>query len=85
MNYRIDEIEGIGPVYTEKLSAVGITTTEQLLEKCASAAGRNAIEKGIRFNRKAIARLGGCCRFDESQWRRSTIWRAIESRRCGHD
>jgi predicted flap endonuclease-1-like 5' DNA nuclease len=54
MNYKIDEIEGIGPVYTEKLSAVGITTTEQLLEKCASAAGRNAIEKESDLTAKQL-------------------------------
>ena len=29
----IIDIEGIGPVYTEKLSEAGIKTTETLLEK----------------------------------------------------
>lgn len=40
MGYKIDEVEGIGPTYKEKLGTVGITTTDQLLDKCASAKGR---------------------------------------------
>lgn len=33
MSYSIDEIEGIGPAYAEKLKAVGIKTTEAYLER----------------------------------------------------
>ncbi len=40
MGYRISEIEGIGPKYTAKLSEAGLTTTDKLLEACASAKGR---------------------------------------------
>ena len=40
MSYRIDEIEGIGPVYREKLSAAEIKTTDDLLNQCATAPGR---------------------------------------------
>lgn len=40
MSYSIDEIEGIGPAYKEKLAAVEIKTTEKLLEFCASKKGR---------------------------------------------
>lgn len=39
----ISEIEGIGPAAAAKLKEAGITTTSQLLEKGASAAGRKAI------------------------------------------
>ena len=42
MGYKIDEIEGIGPEYKSKLAAAGIDTTDALLEKCASAKGREA-------------------------------------------
>ena len=42
MGYKIDEIEGIGPTYAEKLTAAGIKTTEDLLAKCANPAGRKA-------------------------------------------
>ena len=34
MAYKIDQIEGIGEVYAEKLIAAGIATTDDLLEKC---------------------------------------------------
>ena len=35
MGYKIEQIEGIGAVYAEKLQAAGVKTTEDLLEKCA--------------------------------------------------
>ena len=40
---KIEEIEGIGPVYREKLTAAGITTTEALLESGGRRAGREAL------------------------------------------
>ena len=40
MGYNIEEIEGIGPAFAEKLGTAKITTTEELLEKCGSAKGR---------------------------------------------
>ncbi|MBC8426167.1 DUF4332 domain-containing protein [bacterium] len=43
MSYKIDEIEGIGPAYAEKLSAAGIATTEDLLDKCCTPAGRASV------------------------------------------
>jgi predicted flap endonuclease-1-like 5' DNA nuclease len=42
---RIVDVEGIGPVYAEKLQAAGIKTTDILLEKGASPQGRKAIEE----------------------------------------
>lgn len=36
----IDSIEGIGAAYHAKLKAIGISTSEDLLEACASKAGR---------------------------------------------
>ena len=41
----IQDIEGIGPAFSEKLEAAGINTVEALLEQGASAAGRKAIEE----------------------------------------
>ena len=38
MSYKIIDIEGIGDVYAEKMTAAGINTVEQLLEKCAGPA-----------------------------------------------
>jgi predicted flap endonuclease-1-like 5' DNA nuclease len=40
MAYKIDEIEGIGPAYREKLGAAGIGTTDDLLTHCSSPGGR---------------------------------------------
>lgn len=43
MTYRIDEIEGIGPAYKEKLNAAGIETTDSLLDTCCDKKGRAAL------------------------------------------
>ena len=38
------DVEGIGPAYAEKLAAVGIKTTDQLLERGAKPKGRDDLE-----------------------------------------
>jgi predicted flap endonuclease-1-like 5' DNA nuclease len=43
MSYKITDIEGIGPVYAEKLAAAKISTTDDLLTCCATPAGRKAV------------------------------------------
>jgi len=43
MSYPIEEIQGIGPAYGKQLSAAGIVTTQDLLELCATPAGRDKI------------------------------------------
>ena len=50
MAYKIIDIQGIGPVYAEKLIAAGIETVDQLLAKGAAPKGRKALEEetGIR-------------------------------------
>ena len=40
MTYKIQDIEGIGTTFGEKLSAADITTTDDLLDACASKKGR---------------------------------------------
>jgi predicted flap endonuclease-1-like 5' DNA nuclease len=40
---KIEDVAGIGPVFGEKLRAVGIDTTEELLEKAAGRTGRSAV------------------------------------------
>ena len=52
MIYKIIDIQGIGPVYAEKLTAAGIETVDQLLEKAACPKGRQALEEetGIRHD-----------------------------------
>nr|MBS1902035.1 DUF4332 domain-containing protein [Actinomycetota bacterium] len=41
---KIEEVEGIGPAYAAKLTAAGVRTTDDLLEKGAKPAGRKDIE-----------------------------------------
>ena len=50
MGYKIQEIEGIGPAFEEKLGAAGITTTDKLLELCCDKKGRKQIAEtcGLR-------------------------------------
>jgi len=50
MAYKIIDIQGIGPVFAEKLIAVGIETVDQLLKEGACPKGRKALEEktGIR-------------------------------------
>lgn len=43
MSYKITDIEGIGPAYAEKLAAAEITTTDDLLDHCGTAAGRKSV------------------------------------------
>jgi predicted flap endonuclease-1-like 5' DNA nuclease len=40
---RIEEVEGIGPAYAEKLTAAGVATVDQLLERGAKPSGRQSI------------------------------------------
>lgn len=52
MAYKIIDIQGIGPVYAEKLIAAGIETVPQLLEKGKTPKGRKELEEttGIRHD-----------------------------------
>jgi predicted flap endonuclease-1-like 5' DNA nuclease len=43
MSYAIQEIEGIGPSYGEKLASAGIKTTDDFLKHCCDAKGRSSI------------------------------------------
>lgn len=52
----ISSIEGIGPVYAEKLAAAGIKTTEALLKEGASRAGRKKIADETGIDDKRILR-----------------------------
>lgn len=43
MSYKIEDIEGIGPSYGQKLRDAGIATTGALLKKCGTPKGRKAL------------------------------------------
>lgn len=49
MSYSIEEIEGIGPEYGNKLREVDIQTTDDLLRRCGDKKGREGVstESGI--------------------------------------
>jgi predicted flap endonuclease-1-like 5' DNA nuclease len=46
---KIEDVEGIGPVFAQKLSAAGVATTDALLERGATSGGRDKLseETGI--------------------------------------
>ncbi len=44
-NYKIEDVEGIGPTYGEKLRAAGIEDTDALLEAGKTPKGRSEIEE----------------------------------------
>lgn len=52
----IEEIEGIGPAYAEKLGAAGVKTVASLLEKGASKSGRNQIAEASGIDGSRILR-----------------------------
>jgi predicted flap endonuclease-1-like 5' DNA nuclease len=54
MGYKIEEIEGIGPAFKEKLSSAGIKSTDDLLESCCTPAGRKAIGEKTGLSEKHI-------------------------------
>ena len=54
MSYRIEEIEGVGSVYAGKLAAVGVNTTEELLDRAASKKGRAALAEETGLPEKLI-------------------------------
>ena len=54
MNYKIIDVEGIGPVYAEKLEAAGIKNSDQLLEKGKTAKGRKELAEATGISGKLI-------------------------------
>lgn len=56
MAYKVIDIEGVGAVYAEKLAAAGVETAAQLLEKCATPAGRKALAEETGISEKVVLR-----------------------------
>lgn len=54
MAYKVIDIEGVGAAYAEKLHAAGVEKASQLLEKCATPAGRKALEEATDISGKLI-------------------------------
>lgn len=51
---KVSDVEGIGPAYAEKLGALEITTTDQLLERGATKQGRKSIAEASGISEKII-------------------------------
>ena len=54
MDYKIIDIEGVGDVYAEKLTAAGINKVSELLEKCAAPKGRKELAESTGISEKLI-------------------------------
>ena len=54
MAYKIEEIEGIGPAYRDKLAAAGIKTTDDLLKLCCDKKGRTAAAEKTGVSEKQL-------------------------------
>ena len=54
MSYSIIDIEGIGEVYAKKLKETGINTTEDLLNKAGTKAGRKELATASGINEELI-------------------------------
>lgn len=54
MAYKIIDIQGVGPVYAEKLTAAGIDTVDQLLEAGKTVKGRKELEEKTGITGKLI-------------------------------
>ncbi|NPA07222.1 MAG: DUF4332 domain-containing protein [Chloroflexi bacterium] len=53
-NIPLRAVEGIGPVYADKLAAIGILTAQDLLEKGGTPQGRKAIAERTQISPKLI-------------------------------
>lgn len=56
-NYKIEDVEGIGPVMGEKLRAAGIKDTDSLLQNTLKPAQRKALAEKTEISPKLILRF----------------------------
>ena len=54
MSYKIEEIEGIGPEYGQKLRDVDIQTTDDLLRRCGDKKGREGVSTEAGISEKLL-------------------------------
>jgi predicted flap endonuclease-1-like 5' DNA nuclease len=51
---KIEDVEGIGPAFAQKLAAAGVATTDDLLNRGATAAGRSALAGATGISEKFL-------------------------------
>lgn len=51
---KIEDVEGIGPAFAEKLIAAGVDTTEDLLNRGASSAGRSSLSEATGISERLL-------------------------------
>ena len=64
---RIDELEGVGPVYADKLRTIGIETTVELLEAASTPEGRRELSRRTDVPERRLlgwVQLVDLCRID---------------------
>ncbi|MCM1029771.1 MAG: DUF4332 domain-containing protein [Pseudoflavonifractor sp.] len=54
MAYKVDEIEGIGAAYAEKLQGAGVKATDDLLAKASTKRGRETLAEETGISEKLI-------------------------------
>mgnify|MGYP001796371768 CR=1 FL=1 len=57
-NYKIEDVEGIGPAYGEKLRGAGINDTDALLAACKTPADRRALAEKADLTEKQVLKWG---------------------------
>ena len=56
-NYKIEEIEGIGPVIGEKFRAAGVNSTDKLLERGATKKGRKELAEATGISEARVLKF----------------------------
>ncbi len=56
-NYKVEEVEGIGPALGAKLNAAGVKTTEALLENCKTTKQRKELAEKTEISEKQILKF----------------------------
>lgn len=51
---KIEDVEGIGPAFAGKLTAAGVATTDDLLDRAASASGRGSLAEATGISERLL-------------------------------
>ena len=54
MSYKIEDVEGIGPSFAEKLASAKIATTDDLLDLCGAAPGRKKVAEATGIGESTL-------------------------------